>query len=149
MGRIPSSQAGAARRRRTIDPSSFGLAIALALVLVLAAGNGCALLIPSSWRGRAPIPLAGPIPADAGLDEQAGPVPDPASLPDARLRELVAADHARLVELASSQTTGPHASPAAETEMRTIALRLPALQRELESRGAAGEGSRIRHPVIR
>jgi hypothetical protein len=37
-------------------------ALPLALVLCVSlAAAGCALLIPPSWRGRAPIPLSGPI----------------------------------------------------------------------------------------
>jgi len=108
-------------------------------------GSGCALLIPSSWRGSAPIPLAGPI-DPAELDGPAAE--DLARLSDEELRARVAADRERLSEIASTAETAPFETPEAEAELREIANRLPRMQRELESRGGGGAGSRIRHPVI-
>jgi hypothetical protein len=105
------------------------------------ASSGCALLIPPSWRGRAPIPLAGPIGAD-GMDAAAseqGP-PEPSQLSDERLELLIDADQERLVELASHTGTGPAERQRTETELREIADRLPRLQHELDRR--RGDASR-------
>jgi hypothetical protein len=115
--------------------------------------SGCALLIPPSWRGRAPIPLAGSIePEDANGSRDASPIPGELSPADASIEQLrlqVDADQRRLVELASRPGGGPLADEASEAELHQIADRLPRLQRELERRGAGEEGGRTRQPVIR
>jgi len=105
------------------------------------AWTGCALLVPPSWRERAPLPLAGPVDTSATPAETAGL--DPASLSDEKLLQLVESDEKRLVEIAT-QT-----EPPSEQELRAIANRLPMLLRELESRGTPLPGSHVRHPVIR
>ncbi len=119
-----------------------GIAVILAASI---AWTGCALLIPPSWRGRAPLPLAGAVdttvtPTSASAADAAI---DPSTLTDERLLLLVEQDRNRLVELAS------HVERASDPELREIANRLPRLLRELESRGTLLPGSRIRHPVIR
>ncbi len=120
-----------------------------AILAASIAWTGCALLIPPSWRGRAPLPLAGAVdttvaaartPTGASTADAAI---DPSTLTDERLLLLVEHDRNRLVELAS------HVERASDPELREIANRLPRLLRELESRGTLLPGSRIRHPVIR
>ncbi len=105
------------------------------------AWTGCALLIPPSWRGRAPLPLAGPVDTSEAPESPAGL--DPTSLSDEQLLRLVESDEKRLVEIAT-QT-----EPPSEQELREIANRLPLLLRELENRGTRLPGSHVRHPVIR
>jgi hypothetical protein len=144
--------------RRT--PSSCSPAARASIALLLCAGvlgSGCALLLPESWRGRAPIPLAGPI-DPAELDGPgSGGADDLATLSDEQLHAIVEADRARLVEIASADDSGvvatteggPDRRPEATAELREIADRLPRLQRELDRRGGGPSSSRIRHPVIR
>lgn len=112
-----------------------------ALLAAQVACTGCALLIPPSWRSRAPLPLAGPV--DPSSVEAEGSALDPSGLSDERLLELVEQDRSRLVELAGGAERAPN------EVLQEIANRLPRLQRELESRGAALPGTRKRHPVIR
>ena len=143
MGRTPSRIPAARAARR---PASAWRVAVLALVSATL-GSGCAMLIPPSWRAHAPVPLAGPIPA---LNPEASAeATEWASLSNEQLLRLVQADHDRLVEIASAEAAGPHATPESEAELRAIADRLPALQAELVARGAGGPGSRTRHPVIR
>lgn len=97
------------------------------------AWTGCALLVPPSWRGRAPLPLAGPVDTGAASESPAGL--DPASFSDEKLQHLVDSDEKRLVEIAA-QT-----EPPSEQELREIADRLPALLRELENRETRQPGS--------
>ena len=141
MGRTPSSRSAKART-----------AIVLALCTTLGT-SGCALLLPPSWRGRAPVPLAGPISASelhgTTLDGAGGIPIDPAELSDERLLSIVESDRRRLIEIASEADEGPLATPESEAELREIANRLPLLQHELDSRATTRKGSSIRHPVIR
>jgi hypothetical protein len=136
MWRSPSARRANAR-----------LAIALLLCTMLGT-SGCALLLPQSWRGRAPVPLAGPIPPSAIDGAVAGPLGNPAELSDARLSEIVEGDQQRLVEIASKTGDGPLATAEQEAELREIANRLPRFQHELASRDTTRSGS-SRRPVIR
>ena len=105
------------------------------------AWTGCALLLPPSWRGRAPVPLAGaldPSPASA-----ANASLDPSSLTNERLLLLVEQDRSRLVEIATQ------AERAGDPELHEIANRLPVLLRELERRGTPLPGSPSHQPVSR
>ena len=120
-------------------------AVAAVILAASIAWTGCALLIPPSWRGRAPLPLAGAVDTTAAAARASAgdPAIDPSTLTDERLLLLVERDRNRLVEIAT------HVERASDPELREIANRLPLLLRELESRGAPLPGSRIRHPVIR
>lgn len=117
--------------------------VAIPLLCSAVLASGCALLIPPSWRGHAPVPLAGPI--DPAQQEGSAPLPvgDLGALSDARLEALVAADHQRLVEIASQRGAGPLADASSEAELRAIAARLPRLQRELARRSGNAAGERI------
>lgn len=140
-GPLPKNRPmGQPRSRRSVA-SRPGRLLACALVAAFLTASGCALLIPPSWRGRAPVPLAGPI-ATEGADPAAGergPL-EPSQLSDERLALLIDADQERLVELASRSETAPGERQRTETELREIADRLPRLQHELDRR--RGEASR-------
>jgi len=115
--------------------------------LALTQAGCCALLVPPSWRPRAPIPLAGPMPPPeavaSGEDSS-----DLTSLSDAQLDARLDAAREQLVGLTLA-ARDPGAGAGSEREMRELAEQLPLLQREKRARGSAGPGSRIRHPVIR
>jgi len=116
---------------------ALGAAVSIALF-----GSSCALLVPASWRSRAPMALAGPLelPGDAAV------ATDPTS--SEALSEAVAADRLRLSEIVSDPTRATVGGPT-EAELRDIAGRLPRLQDELALRSSGESGARIRHPVIR
>ena len=124
MGRSPSRRVAA-------------IALLASAALHLA---GCALLIPPSWRGRAPVPLAGPIDPDL-IDGSARHQDETlAALPDDQLAARVDADQARLIEIASRPGS---ASQSDDAELRAIADRLPRLQRELERRRGSEPGPQV------
>ncbi len=114
------------------------------IALILAASiawTGCALLLPPSWRGRAPVPLAGAV--DSNPASAADATLDPSSLTNERLLQLVEQDRSRLIEFATQ------VERASESELRAIADRLSLLVRELESRGTPVPGSPNPQPVTR
>ena len=125
------------RRPSGLREAALGAALSLALL-----GSGCALLVPPSWRPRAPMALAGPIQPDG----EATAAATSASTED--LSRAVAADRSRLLELVSDPTRALIGGPS-EDELRDIAGRLPHLQNELAERVDGESGARIRHPVIR
>ena len=128
MGRSPSRRVAA-------------IALLASAALHLA---GCALLIPPSWRGRAPVPLAGPIDPDL-IDGSARHQDETlAALPDDQLAARVDADQARLVEIASRPASDAKAASQSDAaELRAIADRLPRLQRELERRRGSEPGPQV------
>ena len=112
-----------------------------AILAASIAWTGCALLLPPSWRGRAPVRLSGSL--DASPVTTADATLDPSSLTDEQLRLLVEQDRDRLIELATQDERD------SERELREIADRLPLLLRELESRGTPSPEPPSRKPVDR
>lgn len=112
-----------------------------AILAASIAWTGCALLLPPSWRGRAPVRLSGSL--DASPVTTADATLDPSSLTDERLRLLVEQDRSRLVELATQDERGN------QRELREIADRLPGVLRELESRATPPPESPSPEPVSR
>ena len=125
------------RPRIGLREAALGAALSIALI-----GSSCALLVPPSWRQRAPMALSGPLqlPGDAAV------ATDPTSTEG--LSEAVTADRLRLLEIVSDPTHATVGGPT-EDELRDIAGRLPRLQDELAERGDGESGTRIRHPAIR
>jgi len=120
-------------------PSLASLAL-LALVALVAL-TGCALVVPKAWRVGAPVPLHGPV---HGNDA----VVDLTDVPTEELARTVADGHRRLIEIAA-ETDSEMVAEQRVLEVREMALRLPALQRELEARGGNETQAHPRHPTIR
>lgn len=119
-------------RRRSAACQVRGSATALLLCAAIFS-SGCALLIPPSWRGRAPLPLAGPL-EEGALDGSGVDEAELAAMSDEDLARRVEADRRRLEEIASRPGEGPLADETSEAELRELADRLPRLQRELARR---------------
>lgn len=130
--------------RRGTPVLAPGALVACALLgsTLLAGTQGCALIVPKSWRVGAPVPLAGPIHANDALER------DLSEVTTEELQAKVDADQRRLIELAADTESEAIVEYRIE-EARDIAARLPALQAELDARGVYPPNARARHPTIR
>ena len=125
--RDPKHRIGA---RAWVAALTRGAALMRGAALVLIGTTlGCALVVPPTWRPRAPVRLAGPLATE---------LPSTPTGERAAIVAAIAADQRELVAIVSEPSQDP-----SDTKLRAIADRLPALQEELRVTGREQPGQPV------